>query len=125
MKTQALIMTLLLTGLPVVTAHAAYGFTVGLSDGSPLVGNRRCTWPGCPRTRFPRYASNAIQPDERERLRKKLRDDTRCQRRRRLWNGLQSPRRDTDTGDNAEQAAWRWGKPRSGDKSRDERRGRR
>ncbi len=126
MKTQALIMTLLLTGSPVVTAHAAYGFTVGLSDGIPLVGKpaMHLAWLSEDEISSIRQQWQTVPPDERERLRKKLRDEHGVNVEDGFGMGFELRRRDTDTGDNAEQER-RWGKPRSGDKSRDERRGRR
>jgi hypothetical protein len=128
MKTQALIMTLLLTGSLAMTAHAAHGFTVGLSDGSPLAGKPalQLAWLSEEEISSIRQQWQTVPPDERDRLRKKLREEHGVNVEDGYGMGFEYRRRDSDSDSNdAAERDRRWGKGRSGDKNRDERRGRR
>jgi hypothetical protein len=128
MKTQALIMTLLLTGSQAMTAHAAHGFTVDLSDGSPLAGKpaMQLAWLSEEEISSIRRQWQSVAPDERDRLRKKLREEHGVNVEDGFGMGFESRRRDSDSdSDGGSERDRGWGKGRSGDKSRDERRGRR
>jgi hypothetical protein len=122
MTTKARIITLLFTGMLSLTAGGAHGFTIPSQDASrpTAIQASHLAWLSEDEKSLLRQQWQNLAPDERERLRRKLRDDRGDSAEDGYGLGFEFRRRDSDDSQSSDSDK-RWGKSRS----RDEHKGRR
>lgn len=124
MTTKAHIITLLFTGMLSLTAGGAHGFTIPSQDASrpTAIQASHLAWLSEDEKSLLRQQWQNLAPDERDRLRKKLRDDPGDNAEEGFGLGFEFRRRDGDDSQHSDSDSdKRWGKSRS----RDDRKGRR
>lgn len=119
MKTQAIVVTLWLAGSPAMAAPGAEGWMAAFSDASSVAGKPAMRLAGLSEEEmaFLRKQWRALPPDERERLRQKLRDERVMPSPERFGQGFEYRRPEAgEVGD--QEPRMPWGKPRPDDRFR-------